>query len=139
MDDAHVATAPWAGVAWWTLVGALAGFVVLALLSVGVFVAPLVVVLGAGGLVSARLRRGMAPGLPLGLSTAPLWLAWLNRSGPGTVCETTATSQACSDQLSPWPLLGLGLVLAAAGLVLAARAVRAGVPTPVQPGVPGPS
>lgn len=137
MDDAHVGTAPWAGVAWWTLVGALAGFVVLALLSVGVFVAPLVVLLGAGGLVSARLRRGIAPGLLLGLSTAPLWLVWLNRAGPGTVCATTATSQTCSDQLSPWPLLALGLVLAAAGLVLVARAVRAGVPSPVQPGVPG--
>jgi hypothetical protein len=135
MDD----RTPWAGIAWWTLVGALAGFVVLALLSIGVFVAPLVVVLGAGGLVSRRLRRGMAPGLLLGLSTAPLWLAWLNRSGPGVVCETTPTSQSCGDQLSPWPLLALAVALAVAGLVLAARTARAGVVEGVHPRVPGPT
>lgn len=130
---------PWDGIGWWTLVGALAGFVVLALLTIGVFVAPLVVVLGAGGLVSSRLRRGMAPGLLLGLSTAPLWLAWLNRSGPGTVCETTPVSQSCGEQLSPWPLLALAVVLAGAGLALVHRTVRTAVRTPVQPGVPGPS
>ena len=130
---------PWAGIGGWTLVGVLAGFAVLALLSIGVFVAPFVVVLGAGGLVSSRLRRGAAPGLLLGVSTAPLWLAWLNRSGPGTVCEATATSQACAEQVSPWPFLVVGVALAGAGMVLVHRTVRDAVRTPVHPGVPGPS
>lgn len=130
---------PAVGIGWWALVGALGGFAVLALLSIGVFVAPVVLVLAAVGLVSERLRPGWAPGLLLGASTAPLWLAWLNRAGPGTVCETTATSQSCAERLSPWPLLAVAALLAAAGLLLVRHTVRRTGRGGVQPGVPRPS
>ena len=130
---------PWAGVGWWTVVGALAGFMVLALLSTGIFVLPLVLVLGAGGVVAERLRRGMLPGVLLGVSSAPFWMAWLNRSGPGTVCETTPTSESCAEQLSPWPFLVVGLVLVGAGAALVHRLVRTAAHRPVRVEVPGPS
>ncbi len=122
-------------IAWWALVGVLGAFAVVALLSVGVFVLPVVLVLGGVGLWSARLRSGALPGVPLGASLVPFWLAFQNRSGPGTVCETTATSSTCTEQYSPWPFLVVGLVLAVVGLALVRRAA---VP-PVRVEAPGPT
>ena len=54
----------------------------------------------------------------MGLSTAPLFIAWLNRDGPGPVCTTTAESISCSDQWSPWPFVALGVLFAGAGVAL---------------------
>ncbi|WP_377641306.1 hypothetical protein [Oryzobacter terrae] len=116
---------PWAGIAWWALVGALAGLAVVSLLSIGVLVAPVVLALGAGGLLSQRLRRGIVPGLLLGVSLVPLGLAWLNRSGPGLVCSTTATSQSCAEQWNPWPFVLAGVLLLAAGVAVVRRSVPA--------------
>jgi hypothetical protein len=47
----------------------------------------------------------------------PLLVAYLNRGGPGNVCTTTATSQSCTTEWSPWPWLAAGLLLVAAGAV----------------------
>lgn len=115
-------------VAWWALVGALGAFGVVALLTVGVFVLPVALVLGGFGLWSPRLRPGLLPGLLLGASLVPLWVAFVNRSGPGTVCESTATSSTCAEQYSPWPFLVVGLLLACAGVALVRRSVRERVP-----------
>ena len=67
-----------------------------------------------------RSSRGSPslPGLLVGLSTAPLYIAWLNRDGPGLVCTTTADSMSCSDQWSPWPFVALGVLFAGAGVAL---------------------
>ncbi len=117
-------------VAWWALVGALGAFGVVALLTVGVFVLPVALVLGGVGLWSPRLRPGLLPGLLLGASLVPLWLAFENRSGPGTVCESTATSSTCAEQYSPWPFLVVGLLLAGAGVALVRRSARERVLAP---------
>ncbi|WP_392542725.1 hypothetical protein [Oryzobacter telluris] len=124
-------------VLWWALVGALGAFSVAALLTIGVFVLPVVLVLGAIGLWSARLRPGILPGLLLGGSLVPLWLAFLNRSGPGRVCETTATSSSCGEQYSPWPFVVVALLMAGAGLWLVRRGT-AGV-DPAVPVTPTPA
>jgi hypothetical protein len=127
-------------VLWWAVVGALGAFTLAALASIGVFVLPVVLVLGAVGLWSSRLRQGVLPGLLLGAALVPLWLAFTNRSGPGTVCETTATSQSCADQWSPWPFLVVGLLLAGTGAALVHRSMRERAPTgAVHDNVPGPA
>jgi hypothetical protein len=64
-------------------------------------------------------RRGAArraiPGLLAGFGVAPLLIAYLNRDGPGNVCNATAGGSSCTEEWSPWPWLIIGCVLLAAG------------------------
>ena len=53
-----------------------------------------------------------------------LYVAWLNRDGPGTVCTSTATETSCGDEWSPWPFVVVAVVLAGAGLVAFLRLRR---------------
>jgi hypothetical protein len=112
-------------------VGALVAFGVAGLATIGLFLLALAAVLVALALVVPSLRPPSVPGLLVGLSTAPLYIAWLNRSGPGTVCTTTADSTSCTDQWNPWPLVAVGLLLAGAGvaLLVMARRRRPGPPS----------
>jgi hypothetical protein len=116
-------------VLWWALVGAVAAFGVAALLSVGVFVLPVALVLAGAGLWSRRLRTGALPGLLVGASLVPFWLAVQNRAGPGEVCETTPTVSTCTEQFSPWPFLLVGLALLAAGVWVLRREAPTGPST----------
>jgi len=105
-------------------VGALGAFGVAGLATVGLFLLALAAVLAAVGLAVPGLRRPSVPGLLVGLSVAPLYIAWLNRGGPGTVCSTTVDTVACTDAWSPWPFLAVGLLLAGAGAALLVGARR---------------
>jgi hypothetical protein len=107
----------WPFLAW----GALGAGVVLAALtalSIGIFVLPLVI---AALIVLLRWRGSRnitAVGLLTGAGLVPLYVSYLNRGGPGTVCSSTASGQACIDEWSPWPWLVAGVVLVLAGAVL---------------------
>jgi hypothetical protein len=57
-------------------------------------------------------------GLTSGLGIGPLYMAFINRSGPGDNCSSTATSQSCVSQISPWPWLIIGVILAIAGYLI---------------------
>ena len=108
------------GVMWfiaWMLVGAGYAFGVLAVLSIGAFVLLITVVATIVLATRAGNRVGL-PGLISGFSLPLFFVAFLNRSGPGTICTTTATSQSCSDEWSPWPWLVIGIVLLVGGCVL---------------------
>jgi hypothetical protein len=66
-----------------------------------------------------RCRLGIATiGAVSGLGLISFAVAYLNRKGPGQVCTTTATTQSCITEWSPWPWLAAGIVLISAGLVL---------------------
>jgi amino acid transporter len=65
--------------------------------------------------------RGSAYGLLTGAGTLLLYVAWVQRDGPGTTCWHTATASGCDQHLNPLPWLVLGLVLVAAGFVAQAR------------------
>ena len=116
---------PWFATLAWAGVGALAAFGIAGLASIGVFLLAGAVLVAGVALATPALRPPSVPGLLVGLSTAPLFIAWLNRDGPGPVCTTTAESISCSDQWSPWPFVAVGVLVAGAGLALLVAGRRA--------------
>ncbi len=95
----------------WAAVGAAICMGFLSILTIGVV---LLVLGGAGGVLllrSAVSRTGW-PGLVVGAALPLLYVAFLNRGGPGTVCTTTALEQRCDQQWSPWPWVGAAVLLA---------------------------
>jgi hypothetical protein len=111
-------------------VGALVAFGVAGLATIGLLLMALAAVLVAVALAVPALRPPSVAGVLLGFSTAPLFIAWLNRGGPGTVCTTTADVTACTDQWSPWPFVGVGVLVAGAGVALLVVARRRGAAPP---------
>jgi hypothetical protein len=111
----------------WVLVGAGAMLSLLAVLTIGIFIAPFV---GLAGLVLLSQERGRAaatalvcgPALPL------LFVAWLNREGPGNICTTTPSSQSCAEEWSPWPFVvaALGFIALGVAVTLAYRRALTG-------------
>jgi hypothetical protein len=62
-------------------------------------------------------------GVVAGLALPVLYVAWLNRGGPGEVCHTRFNGQECGDAWSPWPFLGVAVLF----LVAAAFLLRSGL------------
>ena len=63
-----------------------------------------------------RVRRS-AFGLLTGAGVLLLYVAWLQREGPGTTCTHTATGGHCDQHLNPLPWLVIGILLVIAGVV----------------------
>ena len=101
----------------WTTVGAGIVLGVLTILTIGILVLSASALL-AGFLAWRRPSRQAWPGLLTGLALIPLYVAYLNRGGPGTVCTTTTLNESCMQEMSPWPWVAAGLGLAGAGTVL---------------------
>nr|WP_208329561.1 hypothetical protein [Streptomyces sp. 846.5] len=101
----------------WVLVGGGYALALASLLTIGVFV----LALTAAATVLLATRRGALVGLPGALSGPALpllWIANLNRGGPGTVCSGTPEGGSCTDEWSPWLFLVPGVLLLIAGVVL---------------------
>jgi hypothetical protein len=110
----------------WLLVGGAFALALCSLLSIGLFVLPVPVVASV-----LLLRRGATRaclGLLSGAGFPLLYVAYLNRGGPGDVCSPTNGGQVCTDELTPWPLLAAGLILLIGGAVLFRRRLRAAHP-----------
>lgn len=100
----------------WAAVGAGACLAVLSVLSIGIFVLPVV---ATATIVLLRWPAGRtmaAPGLISGLGLPLLYIAYLNRGGPGEICVSTASGQSCGMEWNPWPWLAAGTFLAVAGI-----------------------
>jgi hypothetical protein len=107
----NVASKPtWVQFVVWALCGAATAVGLLAAFTIG----PLVLV-GAMLLAGLALRLGganrSAVGTGAGVGLPFLWVAWLNRGGPGTVCTTTGSGRSCDQEWSPWPWLAVGLLM----------------------------
>lgn len=114
-------TATWFGL--WALAGAAGTLGVLTLLTVGVFVLPAALMLGAA--LAWRAPRWLAgPAIVAGLGAPLLYVGYLNRGGPGTICTAWAGGGQCTQETSPWPWVGAGLVLALAGVALSLLAAQ---------------
>jgi len=107
----------------WMLTGAGYALGILGALSIG----PYILVITVAATIVLATRTGSRVGLP-GLISGPslplFYVAFLNRSGPGQVCTSTATSQSCADEWSPWPWLAIGVVVLVSGCVWFAMANR---------------
>lgn len=107
----------WAWFTAWAAVGAAYLLALLTIPTIGLYLAPLPI----AATVLLATRRAARPGLSGLLSGAGvpvLYVAYLNRSGPGTVCSTTHSGQSCVDQYNPWPWLVGGLLMVVAGLAV---------------------
>jgi hypothetical protein len=107
----------------WFAVGVSYGFGVAALLSVGALLL-LVALAGTALLASRRATRGGWPAVICGPAIALLYIAYLNRNGPGTVCTRTGSGQSCVDEYAPWPFVAAAVLLIVVGAALAVGLIR---------------
>jgi hypothetical protein len=103
-----------AGFWLWALVGAV--------FAVGLDIPPVLLAAGGLGLLAGRAGGGRgAWGFATGAGVPFLYVAYVNRQGPGTVCHAIGTGRyrgsECGEVLDPWPWLVVGLVLIAVGVV----------------------
>ena len=109
----------------WPVVGAALSFGILALMTIGIFILPfaltgLFILLRWGG------DRRSSVGLISGIGLPLLYVAFLNRDGPGTICSSYGNGgQQCMDEWSPWPWFLIGAALVATGIALFVRLRRA--------------
>lgn len=104
----------------WFLVGASFTMGLLSILTIGVPILVVAVIATVALSLSKRARTGV-PGLVSGLAVPLLYVAFLNRSGPGQVCTTIADETSCIQQWSPWGWTAAGVVLLVAGGALFSR------------------
>jgi len=114
-------TATWFGL--WAVAGAAAALGVLTVLTIGVFVLPAALILGA--VLAWRGRREQAvAGIVAGLGLPLLYVGYLNRGGPGSVCTPLPGGGECTQETSPWPWAAAGLLLVIAGITMSLAAAR---------------
>ena len=113
---AHLRTCGWFWL--WAVVGCAAALTVVSFVGVLLF-APVLLV---GGVMASRdaVRRS-AFGLLTGAGVLLLYVAWVQRAGPGTTCWRTASASGCDQHLNPLPWAVAGFVLFVAGIVGQAR------------------
>lgn len=110
----------WPAFVAWSLVGIGYALGLLSIMTIGLPIL-LAAVAGTLALLLSRWARLGVLGLLAGLAVPLLYVAYLNRSGPGQICTTTGDATACLDQWSPWPWVAVALVLLVASGVLQAR------------------
>jgi hypothetical protein len=108
----------WFGV--WSVIGAAYALAAIGAMTIGVFVLPLAVL---ATVFTGRQRRAAVglPGLVSGAAFPLLYVAYLNREGPGMVCTATRGGQSCTDEWSPWPWLAIAAALLVAGAIVFVR------------------
>jgi hypothetical protein len=108
----------------WVVVGAALAVGLLTPFTVGPIGVVVSVVMMVALLARPAGRSAAAYGVLSGAGAVPLYVAWLNRQGPGQVCTSTAVSTHCVSEWSPWGWLIFGIVLVAAGITAFAMSRR---------------
>jgi hypothetical protein len=122
----------------WAAVGAGACLALLTALTIGIFILPLMAAAAIALLAWRGGRTVTAVGVIAGLGLVPLYVAYLNRGGPGSVCSASTAGQACTDEWSPWPWLAAGTVLIVLGVGAFALLRSRISPPPADSGRPRP-
>jgi MYXO-CTERM domain-containing protein len=106
----------------WLVVGVAWMFVLLGAMTIGILLVPLAL---TGTILLARHRSAAigAYGLVSGLGLPFLFVAYLNRDGPGEVCRTVRSGSRCTEEWSPWPWFAIGALLLLGGVALFRRRV----------------
>ena len=111
----HVTSWGWFWV--WALLGCAAA---VGAVSLGVLVLAPVALVGALMVSRPTIRRS-AYGFVTGVGALVLYVAWVQRAGPGTSCWQTATASGCDQHLNPLPWLLVGIPMFVGGIVAHAR------------------
>ena len=101
----------------WAGVGAIA----ILSLDLGLLTALPALLLGALVATAGDRHHRSAFGLLTGAGLPLLWVAYVQRQGPGTTCWHTARSAGCDQYLSPLPWLIAGITLVLTGLIAHTR------------------
>ncbi len=118
----HSPTRSWAAFGVCALIGAAAA---LGLLAFGLL-ALLPAILAVWLAVTRPSLRRSAFGLLSGVGAIALYVAYVQRRGPGTVCWRTASASGCDQYSNPWPWLASGIALVLVGLIAHVRRRRSG-------------
>lgn len=78
-------------------------------------------VIAAMAMARSQTARRSAAGVSAGAGLLCLFVAYVQRQGPGTTCWHTATAGGCDQHLNPLPWLILGVVLFVGGLLAQGR------------------
>lgn len=107
----------------WCVAGAGLCLGVVSILTIGPFVLLAALVLCA----SLLWRQGFGSsltGLVSGAAVPLLYVAWLNRGGPGESCHGDDRALTCTDEWSPWPFVVVAAALFVSGIALFVRLRR---------------
>ena len=99
----------WAGFVLWAIIGGLFGFATISFIVVAFL--PAIALL-----IVAITRKNLIPsgwGVLAGIGAVSLFVAYVQRKGPGTVCWQAGTASGCDEYLNPWPWLIVGLAMVA--------------------------
>jgi amino acid transporter len=107
----------WSWFVAWALLGSAAA---LGAVSLGPSLLLPVALIGVFLWSRAGARRS-AFGLLTGAGALLLYVAWVQREGPGTTCWHTATASGCDEHLNPLPWLVVGAALVVAGFLAHVR------------------
>jgi hypothetical protein len=118
------APAPYAITCVWFWAWAGVGALAVSSLSLGVLTAPPALLLGALVANLGDRAQRSAFGLLTGAGLPLLWVAYVQRQGPGTTCWHTASSAGCDQHLNPLPWLIVGVTLVLTGLTAQTRRNR---------------
>lgn len=100
----------------WLAVGVALAFSAVAVLSFGLFVFPFAATAAVLLIVRHHFDRS-AWGLPCGMGLLSLYVAYVQRKGPGAVSWHTATAGGTDTYMDPRPWLVAGLLLIVVGVV----------------------
>ena len=105
----------------WPLVGAALAFSVVSAMTIGIFLLPFVLV-GLFALLKWGGDRKSSAGLFSGAGLPFLFIAYINRNGPGNICTPYGQGgQQCTQEGSPLPWLIIGAILVLLGVLLFIR------------------
>ena len=74
--------------------------------------------IAAGALSTSQAARRSPLGMLAGAGLVFLFVAYVQREGPGTTCWHTATAEGCDQHLNPIPWLVIGLLLVLSAILL---------------------
>lgn len=121
MDVVNASKPSWTSFFAWAIVGAALSLSVLGAMTIGLFILPFAI----AGLFALRKWGGnqkSSVGLISGAGLPVLYIAFLNRQGPGMVCGSYKNGGGyCTEEWSPWPFIFVGAILVILGVVLFIR------------------
>lgn len=101
----------------WAVIGAGLCLGAISIATIGGFVLVVTIACLAALIRWPASRNASTLGLLCGAGLVPGYVAYLNRGGPGNVCQAITGGQECTQEWNPWPFLAVAVLLVVAGIV----------------------